>query len=72
LIAGTVPIAIGLNEAGNQRVSMGIAIIGGVISSTLLSLIVVPALLPFFFALSRGVNRFVAWVGGRSSSASAE
>lgn len=43
LIAGTVPLAIGLNEASSQRTSMGVAIIGGVVSSTLLTLLVVPA-----------------------------
>ncbi len=43
LIAGMVPLAIGLNEASAQRTSMGIAIIGGVVSSTLLTLLVVPA-----------------------------
>jgi HAE1 family hydrophobic/amphiphilic exporter-1 len=43
LIAGTVPVAIGLNEASRQRTSMGVAIIGGLVSSTLLTLIVVPA-----------------------------
>lgn len=43
LIAGTIPIAIGLNEASAQRTSMGVAIIGGLISSTVLTLIVVPA-----------------------------
>ncbi len=43
LIAGTVPIAVGLNEASAQRTSMGIAIIGGLISSTFLTLVVVPA-----------------------------
>jgi HAE1 family hydrophobic/amphiphilic exporter-1 len=43
LIGGTIPIAIGLNEASAQRTSMGIAIIGGLISSTVLTLIVVPA-----------------------------
>jgi multidrug efflux pump subunit AcrB len=32
LIAGMVPIAIGLNEASAMRTSMGIAIIGGLIS----------------------------------------
>lgn len=50
LIAGTIPIAIGLNEASAQRTSMGFAIIGGVISSTLLTLVLLPALL----ALVRG------------------
>jgi HAE1 family hydrophobic/amphiphilic exporter-1 len=35
LIAGTLPVALGLNEAAKQRTSMGVAIIGGLISSTL-------------------------------------
>jgi HAE1 family hydrophobic/amphiphilic exporter-1 len=43
LIAGMLPVAIGLNEASKQRTSMGIAVIGGLISSTLLTLVVVPA-----------------------------
>jgi HAE1 family hydrophobic/amphiphilic exporter-1 len=43
LIAGMLPIAIGLNEASKQRTSMGISVIGGLISSTLLTLVVVPA-----------------------------
>jgi len=43
LIAGMLPIAIGLNEASKQRTSMGWAVIGGLVSSTLLTLLVVPA-----------------------------
>lgn len=43
LIAGTLPIAIGVTALGIQRQSMGVAIIGGVLSSTLLTLVVVPA-----------------------------
>jgi HAE1 family hydrophobic/amphiphilic exporter-1 len=43
LIAGMLPIAIGLNEASKQRTTMGVAVIGGLISSTLLSLLIVPA-----------------------------
>jgi HAE1 family hydrophobic/amphiphilic exporter-1 len=43
LIAGMLPVAIGINEASKQRTSMGIAIVGGLISSTVLSLIVIPA-----------------------------
>ena len=54
LIAGTLPIAMGLNEASKQRTSMGIAIIGGVVSSTLLTLIVVPAAFSY-------VDRFREW-----------
>ncbi len=54
LIAGTIPIAIGLNEASKQRTSMGFAIIGGLISSTILTLIVVPASFSY-------VDRFRVW-----------
>ena len=45
LIAGTIPIAVGLNEASAQRTGMGIAIVGGTISSTLFTLIFIPVLL---------------------------
>ncbi|MBN8218437.1 MAG: efflux RND transporter permease subunit [Spirochaetes bacterium] len=43
LIAGMVPVAVGLTEASKQRTSMGILLIGGLVSSTLLSLVVIPA-----------------------------
>ncbi|WP_423790251.1 efflux RND transporter permease subunit [Leptospira ellisii] len=55
LIAGMLPIAIGLNEASKQRTSMGIAIIGGLISSTILTLVVVPAA----FSYIEKINEFV-------------
>jgi HAE1 family hydrophobic/amphiphilic exporter-1 len=54
LIAGTIPIAIGLNEASRQRTSMGVAIIGGLISSTMLTLLVVPAAYLY-------IDRFRLW-----------
>lgn len=43
LIAGMIPIAVGLNEASASRTSMGVAVIGGLISSTFLTLLIVPA-----------------------------
>jgi HAE1 family hydrophobic/amphiphilic exporter-1 len=54
LIAGTLPVALGLNEASRQRTSMGVAIIGGLISSTLLTLVVVPAAYSY-------IDRFRVW-----------
>lgn len=54
LIAGTVPLAMGLNEASKQRTSMGIAIIGGLVSSTLLTLVVIPAAYGY-------IDRFRVW-----------
>jgi HAE1 family hydrophobic/amphiphilic exporter-1 len=49
-----IPLAIGLNEASKQRTSMGIAVIGGLISSTLLTLVVVPAAYTY-------IERFRTW-----------
>ena len=43
LIAGTLPIAIGLNPASRTRTSMGVTIVAGVALSTLLTLIVLPS-----------------------------
>jgi hydrophobic/amphiphilic exporter-1 (mainly G- bacteria), HAE1 family len=51
LIAGTLPLAIGLNEASRQRACMGYVIIGGIITSTPLTLVMVPAVLSFLTRL---------------------
>lgn len=64
LIAGMVPIAIGLNEASAMRTSMGIAIIGGLISSTLLTLVVVPAAYGFVDDFRLAAGRFFRRFGG--------
>ncbi|GAB4400503.1 MAG: efflux RND transporter permease subunit [Microscillaceae bacterium] len=42
-ILGTLPIALALGAGSESRVSMGIAIVGGLVFSTLLTLYVVPA-----------------------------
>lgn len=64
LIAGTLPTAIGLNPASRTRTSMGVAIVAGVLLSTVLTLIVVPALFVY-------VDRFRVWankIGARFTS----
>jgi hypothetical protein len=43
LVAGMVPVAIGLGEGGEFYSPMAVAIIGGVIVSTILTLLVVPS-----------------------------
>jgi HAE1 family hydrophobic/amphiphilic exporter-1 len=58
LIAGMLPVAIGLNEASKQRTSMGVAIIGGLISSTLLTLVVIPAAYGYIERSRKWGNRF--------------
>jgi len=68
LIAGMIPIAIGLNEASAMRTSMGIAIIGGLISSTLLTLIIVPAAYGFVDDFRVAAGRFFRRFGGHTKS----
>ncbi|TGL50684.1 efflux RND transporter permease subunit [Leptospira wolffii] len=55
MIMGTVPIALGLGEAAKSRTAMGIAIIGGLILSTLVTLIVVPSIFG-------GIDKFREWI----------
>lgn len=44
MIAGMVPMALGLGEGGDQIAPLGQAVIGGLIASTLASLLILPAL----------------------------
>ncbi len=41
--AGMLPVAVGLGADGNFRAPLGVSVIGGLVTSTLLSLVVVPA-----------------------------
>jgi multidrug efflux pump subunit AcrB len=41
--AGMLPIALGIGADGNFRAPLGVSVIGGLLTSTLLSLVVVPA-----------------------------
>ena len=44
MIGGMLPLALGLGDGGEQQAPMGRAIIGGVVTSTLLTLVVVPVI----------------------------
>jgi multidrug efflux pump subunit AcrB len=44
MVFGMLPLALALNDGGELQAPMGRAIIGGVITSTLLTLVVVPVL----------------------------
>jgi hydrophobic/amphiphilic exporter-1 (mainly G- bacteria), HAE1 family len=64
LIAGYVPIVIGLNAASRTRTSMGVALIAGVLLSTVLTLVVVPSVFVY-------VDNFRIWankIGSRFTS----
>ena len=64
LIAGMIPIAIGLNEASAMRTSMGVSIIGGLISSTALTLIVVPAAYGYIEDFRVHFRKFLTKISG--------
>ena len=47
MVMGMVPLALGLGEGGEQSAPMAHAVIGGVITSTLLTLVVVPVIFTY-------------------------
>ena len=67
MIFGMVPVAIGHGDGGEVRAPMGVAVIGGLITSTVLTLIVVPVIYTLMEAVSRlGVR--IAGLFGSSAS----
>jgi HAE1 family hydrophobic/amphiphilic exporter-1 len=42
IVAGMLPVALGGGEGADFRAPLGIAVIGGVITSTMLTLLVIP------------------------------
>ena len=57
LIAGMMPVAIGAGEGGDFRAPLGRAVIGGVITSTVLTLIVIPTFYEIFDDWRRALAR---------------
>ena len=55
-ILGTLPIALALGAGSESRVSMGIAVIGGLAFSTILTLFVIPAVYTYFSEKSKSVS----------------
>jgi multidrug efflux pump subunit AcrB len=59
--AGMLPSALGVGEGGGFRAPMATAVIGGIIASTALSLIIVPA----FFLIMDDLSRLMGWLFSR-------
>ncbi|HET7631664.1 MAG TPA: efflux RND transporter permease subunit [Gemmatimonadaceae bacterium] len=57
LIAGMIPVALGRGEGAQFRAPLGVAVIGGVITSTLLTLLVIPTFYEILDGLRGGVAR---------------
>ncbi|MDR7124320.1 efflux RND transporter permease subunit [Pseudotabrizicola sp. 4114] len=70
--AGMLPSALGVGEGGSFRAPMATAVIGGIIVSTVLSLVVVPAFYLIMDDLSRMLARlFSRMVGPKEADAEA-
>lgn len=57
MVVGMVPLALGLGEGAEQQAPMAHAIIGGVITSTLLTLIVVPVIYTYLDDAKNTIRR---------------
>ncbi|MBE0538663.1 MAG: efflux RND transporter permease subunit [Ignavibacterium sp.] len=55
-VLGILPIALALGAGSESRVSMGIAVVGGLILSTFLTLFIVPAIYSFFSRKTAAVS----------------
>jgi hydrophobe/amphiphile efflux-1 (HAE1) family protein len=72
MVGGMLPSAMGLDSGGEFRAPMAIAVIGGLISSTLLSLVFVPAVFALMDDISGGLWRlFARYVGKADEPATA-
>jgi HAE1 family hydrophobic/amphiphilic exporter-1 len=60
LIAGMVPVALGRGEGAQFRAPLGVAVIGGVLTSTVLTLLVIPT---FYEILDGWRRRLSRWTG---------
>jgi HAE1 family hydrophobic/amphiphilic exporter-1 len=67
MIFGMIPLAFAITEGSEQRSPMGQAVIGGVITSSLLTLVVVPVVYCYMDDLSEYLKRL--WSGKQKSTA---
>ena len=73
MIFGMVPLAFALTEGSEQRAPMGQAVIGGVITSSLLTLVVVPVVYCYMDDLARWFKRrFTGAANGHASPSKIE
>jgi len=60
MIFGMLPMAMGLGKSGEIQAPMGRAVIGGIITSSILTLVVVPVIYTYLYSLGKAFER---WFG---------
>lgn len=68
MVFGMVPLAFALTEGSEQRAPMGQAVIGGVITSSILTLVVVPVVYCYMDDLANWVRRRLGFVPAASAA----
>jgi HAE1 family hydrophobic/amphiphilic exporter-1 len=71
LICSMLPLALGVGPGGEQRSPMAVVMIGGMLTSTLLTLFFVPALYTYFDDLQNLPGRIRALMAGRRAARTA-
>ena len=73
MVAGMLPVAVGWGGDGDFRGPMAIAVIGGLITSTMLTLVIVPAVFTLFDDIERWIapkaGKLLAEPGGKTEHA---
>jgi HAE1 family hydrophobic/amphiphilic exporter-1 len=62
---GMLPIALGLGAGGESRSPLGVCVATGVLSSTMLTLVIVPV---FYTLIEEGRARLAAWLERRRTA----
>jgi len=62
-VLALLPLALGFGEGAEIRAPMAIAVIGGLVSSTVLTLVIIPVVYSFFEDIVQGIVRIVSYLG---------
>jgi HAE1 family hydrophobic/amphiphilic exporter-1 len=65
---GTLPIALGYGAGAEARQPLGLAVVGGLLFSQMLTLFVTPVVFTYMDGFERAMRRSVPWLAGRAGS----
>jgi hydrophobic/amphiphilic exporter-1 (mainly G- bacteria), HAE1 family len=69
---GTIPIAIGAGASSELRQPLGVAVVGGLVVSQVLTLFITPVLFLYMEDLSHGLRRLGHAMFGKHATAAAK